>query len=162
MKCNFSKIFLVISLCIFTQGSYAQQAILSSCNDAAGVTGSVSYSFGQVFFIEKTGNGGNVMEGIQLPFEILFMAGINDEKGITLECIIYPNPAGESVKVKTEKLEGRKLICDIADLKGRVIKTMMIMDEEMIIPLQELSPSTYVITITENKRILKTFRLIKR
>ena len=162
MKYFFIKLSLALFSGMILTGLHAQQTILSTSSDATGIQGSVSYSVGQIVFLTKTGTGGNVSEGIQQPYEILFMTGIVEEKGIDLECVLYPNPASAYVRLKIENQETRNLHFDLYNLKGVLLKSMKIEKEETTIPMDELVQATYFLTVIENNKILKTFRIIKK
>ena len=162
MRLSFIKLWLVFFLGIILTGLHAQHTINSTSNDLAGIQGSVSYSVGQIVFLTKTGTAGNVSEGIQQPYEILFMTGIDEEKGIELECVLYPNPASAYVRLKIVKQETRNLRFDLYNAEGLLLKSMKIEKEETTIPMDELVQATYFLTVIENHKILKTFRIIKK
>jgi hypothetical protein len=162
VKLSFIKLYLSFYLGIILTGLHAQQTIISTSNDAAGIQGTVSYSVGQIVFHTKTGTSGNVSEGIQQPYEILFMTGIDEEMEINLECVLYPNPASSFVKLKIEKQTTRNLHFDLYNVNSVLLKSMKIEKEETTIPMEELVPATYFLTVFENNTILKTFRIIKK
>lgn len=71
----------------------AQEYNPASGGNASGGGGSVSYTVGQVAYNSNTGVTGSVSQGIQQPYEILVVTGIEDAPGITLQYSVYPNPA---------------------------------------------------------------------
>ena len=161
MKYRAVSFYLLFILSLIFQVLPAQNVILTSSNDASGNQGSVGYSVGQIFYLTKSGTGGNVFEGIQQPFEISDITGIDDETGITLECIMYPNPAVSFVNLKIESREFNNLVCHLFHTNGRLLKSMEIKDEETRVPLDDLSPGTYFLSVSENNKSLKIFRIIK-
>jgi hypothetical protein len=142
-------------------GLQAQEAILSSCGTATG-DGTVCYSVGQVTYLTKSGTNGTIAEGIQLPFEILIPIGIEDEKGITLECLIYPNPIDRYVKLKIENHAISNLNYQLYTMNGLLLQNMKIESEETYIPMDDLAKATYFLKITENGKTLKTFQIVKK
>ena len=102
-----------------------------------------------------------MLEGVQLPFEIFEMTGIEEGMGITLACIIYPNPAQADVNLKIEDLKGRSMTCELLTMNGILLKSIKIEDEETTIPMKDLAKATYLLTVKENNTTLKIFRIIK-
>ena len=90
------------------------------------------------------------------------MTGLDEEKGIELECVLYPNPASAYVRLKIVKQETRNLRFDLYNAEGLLLKSMKIEKEETTIPMDELVQATYFLTVIENHKILKTFRIIKK
>jgi hypothetical protein len=84
-------ILLLLCLSFYFVGQ-AQEVIPASGGNASGSSGSASYSIGQTSYTTNTGTNGTVAQGIQQPFEISVVTGINEVKGIVLQCSAYPNP----------------------------------------------------------------------
>jgi hypothetical protein len=156
------KLCTAFLLGITLPGLHAQQTILSANSNATGSEGTVSYSVGQVAFLTKTGVSGTITEGIQQPFEIFYMTGIEEEKGITLDCILYPNPANGYVKLKIENHEVKNLSYQLYNMSGLVLQDQKIESQETTIHVDELLKSTYLLKVTENNKALKTFLIIKK
>jgi hypothetical protein len=156
-----TRLLFVLFLIIAWSYVHAQESVLSSSSDATGTGGTASYSVGQVVYITKTGNGGIITEGIQQPYEILFFSGI-EEKGITLECTVYPNPATSVVNLKIRDTGNRKFSYQLTDLKGILLQTDRITGKETAIPVENLVPATYLLTILENDSPLTVYKIIKR
>ena len=165
---NFQKFFLtsggiiVCMLFFFAIPGLAQKSILATSNDAAGIGGSVSYSVGQVAFITYAGTGSSVTEGVQQPYEILFMEGMDPENGIALECLVYPNPATAFVNLKIKNREIKNLSCQMNDLNGLLLRNIKIDAEETVIPMEDLAASTYFLTVAENGLALQIYKIIKK
>lgn len=149
-------------LFLLSVSAMAQESILSANNNAAGNGGSVSYSVGQVAFIANTGTSSSVTEGVQQPYEILFMEGIDPRKGITLECLLYPNPATAFIKLKIENHDIKNLCCQLNDLNGLLLQNIKIESDETVIPMEELAPAAYFLTVTENGMTLQCYKIIKK
>ena len=117
------KLTVAFLLWVGLSGLQAQQAILSASSNATGNDGSVSYSVGQVAFIEKLGATGTITEGVQQPYEILFMEGIDPKTGIRLECMVYPNPANAYVKLKIIDRNILPSNCQLNNMNGMLLRT---------------------------------------
>jgi hypothetical protein len=50
-----------------SSGAFAQQAVLAAGGEATGAGGTVSFSVGQIDFVEATGAGGKANQGVQQP-----------------------------------------------------------------------------------------------
>lgn len=88
---------ILITFCLFGYGTIllSQNAIPATGGNASGSGGSVSYSVGQVTYLINTGTSGSVAQGVQQPYEISVVTGIEEASGIELEFSVYPNPASD-------------------------------------------------------------------
>jgi len=161
MKYIFLFFIAILLLISCLNNTYAQQSILSAGGEATDITGSVSYSIGQVAYITMTGTGGTVTEGVQQPYEILFN-GIYDEPGISLECLIYPNPATVSVRLKIDNHEIQNLSYCLYSMNGLVVKEEAIKNKETIIPMDDMISGTYLLTVSEYNQTVTFFKIIKK
>jgi len=162
MKNKTARLFFSLLFVIGFSELQAQETILSASGNASGNTGTVSYSVGQVAYLTKSGTDGTINEGVQQPYEILIPTGIEVEKGITLECLIYPNPANRYVKLRIEKHEFINLSYQLFDMKGLLLQNMKIESEETFIPMEDLAKATYILKILEKGIALKTFQIVKK
>jgi hypothetical protein len=62
----------------------AQESINATDGDVSGSGGSVSYSVGQVVYTTHTGTSGSVAEGVQQPYEISVVTGLEEAQSINL------------------------------------------------------------------------------
>jgi hypothetical protein len=162
MSYKITKLFVAFLFSTSLSGLQAQENTVSASGNASGIEGTVSYSVGQVAYLTKSGTEGTITEGIQQPFEILIPTGIEDEKGITLECLLYPNPSDEFVKLKIENRDINNLGYHLLNMNGVLLQTMKISDKETLISMDGLEKSTYILVITQNEKVLKTFQVIKK
>ena len=103
------KLCAVFLLGLGLTGLYAQEAIPASGGDATGSGGSVSYSYGQVVYFTNTGTNGSVIEGVQQPYEISIVTGIQQASDIKLFCTVYPNPATDLLTLEVEIADNENL-----------------------------------------------------
>jgi hypothetical protein len=143
-------------------GIYAQQAIPASGGSGTGSGGSVSYTVGQVFVSTNTGTNGSVAEGVQQPFEISVVTAIEEAREITLEFVVYPNPATDFVMLKIGNYEPDNLSFYLYDNGGKLLENTKILGSETYISMHSLSPATYFLKITDKNKALKTFKIIKK
>ena len=143
-------------------GSYAQQSVVSASNNASGVGGFVSYTIGQVAYLNIAGNDGMISEGVQQPFEILLIEGIEEGKGIALECTVYPNPSAGLLRLKIEDHDIKSLTYQLYNPSGVLMQSEKIIQNEMVISLEDLKPGYYFISVSEHEKTLRTFKVIKK
>jgi hypothetical protein len=157
-------IFLFVVLSIFmesyTKSLYAQQNTAATGGNATSSTGSVSYTIGQIDYINAQSGTGTVSQGLQQPYEILIVSGI-ERKDIQLSAFVYPNPTSDFVLLTLEEIETEKMSCGIYDLEGRLISSIKLSGLQTAIPLTNLPNASYLLKISNDIAILKIFKIIK-
>ena len=139
---------------------YAQQGTVASGGDATGSGGSISFTIGQIDFVSATDIGGSVNQGLQQPYEIFVVTGV-EEKGITLSASVYPNPTSDFVilKVKNGILENFTL--QLCDIQGKILFNKKIESSETTVSMVDLSNAIYFIKVLNNNNEVKVFKVIK-
>jgi len=148
-------------LCFGLFISQAQQVIITSGGNASGSGGSVSYSIGQVVYTKNTGTNGSSAQGVQQPYEISVVTGIDEAKDISLEIVAYPNPATDFIKLSIKNYEIENLRFQLYDINGSLLQDNKVDSNETSILMQDLKPSTYFLKIIQGKKDIKTFKIIK-
>jgi hypothetical protein len=153
----------LIFFCMFGLGISirAQNAIPASGGNATGSGGSVSYTIGQVVYTTITGSNGSSAQGLQQPYEISVVTEISEAKDISLEIEVYPNPATDFVKLKIKNYEVENLRYQLYDINGSLLKDNKVEANETSIPMQNLLPSAYFLKVSDNNKVIKTFKIIK-
>jgi len=135
--------------------------IAAAGGEATGAAGSASYTVGQLVYTTATGTSGSVAQGVQQPFEINVISGIDDIYNIEL-FTAYPNPASTHLILKIENTELKNFSYRLFDLKGSMLRTESIKVYETIINMIPLQPAAYFLRVfAENKEII-TFKIVKR
>jgi len=160
MLCKKIKVLLLILLGLGFLEAHAQEVILTSGGNTSGSDGSVSYSIGQIVYMSHTGTNGSILQGVQLPYEISTVTGL-EETNVSLKCTVYPNPASNYVVLKIRNYEANKLSFQLYDLNGRLLENKKIKNNETTIPLEKLLPSVYFLKVSDNSNIIKTFKIVK-
>ncbi|MEI6047790.1 MAG: T9SS type A sorting domain-containing protein [Bacteroidota bacterium] len=143
-------------------GIQAQEAIPASGGNGSGSGGSVSYTIGQVAYSANMGTNSSVAQGVQQPYEISAVTAIDDAKGISLEFVVYPNPATDFVILKIENYEVENLSYNLYDMNGKLLENNIIQGNVTNISMQALLPSTYFLKVTDKNKVVKTFKIIKK
>jgi hypothetical protein len=155
------KVCSVLLLISGFTGLQAQEAIPASGGDASGSGGSVSYSVGQVVYNTNTGTSGSVAQGVQQPYEISVVSGIEEATSISLICSAYPNPATDFLTLKVENFNKADLSYQLFDVDGKRIENKIIEGNETSIIMSNLAPSTYFLKVIQNNKEVKTFKIVK-
>ena len=138
----------------------AQQATTAAGGDALSTAGSVAYSVGQIVYTTNVSTSGSVAQGVQQPYEIFIVAGI-ENTAINLVLAAYPNPATDflQLEVKGDKLQN--LSFQLVDMTGKIIESRKILNTIETIDMEILSSDTYFLSVTQNDKQIKTFKIIK-
>jgi len=154
---------LLIGACLlgYVTTIIAQNTSSASGGNASGSGGTASYSVGQVVYTTNIGTNGSVSQGVQQPFEISAITGLEEAKDITIEMEVYPNPVADFIKLSIMNYELQSLRCRLYDIKGNLLRDNKVEDNETSISMQDCLPATYILKITDDKKELKTFKIIK-
>lgn len=137
----------------------AQETSLSSGGDASGLGGSASYSIGQIVYTTATGNPGSMAQGVQQPFEISVMQGL-DVTDFALTA--YPNPTTDNLVLRVENEDFKAFDYRVYDLMGHTVASGPMNGYQTVIDMEALSVSTYFLTVRHFQKTIKTFKIIKR
>ncbi|QHI35088.1 hypothetical protein IMCC3317_04340 [Kordia antarctica] len=140
---------------------FAQESVNTAGGTATGSTGNSTFSVGQVTYTLNTGSNGSLSQGVQQSFEISTTLGI-EQTGIQLEVAAYPNPTTDFINLRLKNTDVSGLSFQMVDVSGRVIASKKLTTATTIIPMQKLPTAIYFISILRNKKIIKTFKIIKK
>ena len=156
------KLSAVLLLGLGLTGLQAQTSVNATGGNASGSGGSASYSVGQVVYTTNTGTNGSVSEGVQQPFEISVVTGIEEAKDIFLNVSAYPNPTTDYLELKVENLQLSELSYKLYDISGKVYQNKEIGNSITKIEMQNLPQGIYFIKVIDTKnKEFKTFKIIK-
>lgn len=156
---------ILLNLWAVPAGLQAQQiysSVAASGGNASGAGGSVSYSVGQTFYVTAFGTNGSVSQGVQQPYEISVITGIDDIFGIDLNFSVYPNPTSGMLTLKVENDELNDFSYELFDISGRKIRIEKLMDRETRIDMADLNSSTYILRVIKANKEVKSFKIIKK
>jgi hypothetical protein len=158
MKKTMECLLIGICWCAFCN---AQQAISTAGGEAAGAGGTVSYTLGQTAYVTFIRASGSIMQGVQQPYEILVVTGIESDNEITLECMAYPNPTIDFLILKIQRDRLENLSYRLMDMNGKILEMNVIEKYETSISFQDYQPAAYFLKVIDNTKELKTFKIIK-
>ncbi|SNB33868.1 T9SS type A sorting domain-containing protein [Flavobacterium psychrophilum] len=155
-----TKLLVSLLIGISLTSVQAQQATLASGGIVSSVNGNITYSVGQIDYYTNSNPTGSLSQGVQQPYEI-FSLGTNDFPNISLKMLVYPNPTAALVNLKIESLSSNALEYHLFDLTGKQISNQKIKQAETQIPLENLPSATYFLNVSDNNKIIKSFKIIK-
>jgi len=156
------KLSVVFLLGLGLIGLQAQEATPAAGGNASGSGGSASYSIGQVVYTTNTGSNGTVAQGVQQPYEISVISGVEEAGNLTLSVLVYPNPANDLLMLKAENYDKENLSYQLFNSNGKLLVYKKIKSTETSIVISSLLPATYFLKISEGNNELKTFKIIKK
>jgi len=143
----------------------AQEAVTIAGGNASGSGGSASYTVGQIVYSTETVSSGSVAQGVQQPFEISVVSGINEIHGILLQCSVYPNPTTDLLilKIDASATPGfQSLSYQIYDINGKLLLSKKLTGNETSISMENLVPATYFLKVIQSDKEVKAFKIIKK
>lgn len=159
MKTIRVRFFLLLISAVCFSTAEAQEATVVSGGNAVGSGGSVSYSVGQISYQTQDSSSGVVTEGVQQPYEIFEVEAIEDAVGISLS--VYPNPATDFLTLEVNDCDFPSLRFRLSDIQGKVLLEEEITQSRSDISMENLSATTYFLTVLGRNGIVKTFKIIK-
>ncbi len=147
-------------------GLQAQTSINATSGNASGSGGTASYSVGQVTYQTHTGITGSVSEGVQQPYEISVVTGIEEAKGIDLSVSAYPNPTTDYLTLCIDKsvrtsLDLSQLSYQLYDMNGKLLQNEKITGTQTSIVMSNLVTATFFLKVIQGNKEVKTFKIIK-
>ncbi len=160
MKKLYSLIFIMLGV----MTAFAQSAIVTVGGDAQSNGGSVSYTVGQVAVQTVANSNGSVSvaEGVQQPYEIMTV-GVDDYPQIVLDAVVYPNPTDNVAQLRLNGFEipadGLRAI--LYDGSGKRLQTLSVTGDLTPFQIGQYATGTYYLEVRDEKRILKTFKVVR-
>ena len=151
----------VLLLGLGLTGVQAQTSVNATGGNASGSGGLASYSVGQVVYTTNTGTNGSVAQGVQQPFEISVVTGIEEAKDINLSVSAYPNPTTDYLTLSIGEFDISNLSYQLYDMQGKLLQSGKITGNQTSIVMSNLVPATYFVKVTEGNKEVKTFKIIK-
>lgn len=155
----------LIFLCLSVLSVFAQSAIVPVGGDSQGNGGSVSYTVGQIAVQNVANANGSVFvtEGVQQPYEIMTV-GVDDYPQIALNAVVYPNPTENLAQLRLNGFEipadGLRAI--FYDSNGKQLHSIVVTADLTSFQIGQYAAGTYYMELWDGKRVLKTFKVIRK
>lgn len=152
-----------------TSALHAQESINATGQNATGSGGSACYSVGQVVYTTNT--NASMTQGVQQPYEIFVVTGLEEAEGITLSVLAYPNPTTDDLIIETHysasQSDAVEYSVSLYDIQGKILKETTIVGNQGHLSMTNLAPSTYYVKVwskrtADAKKEVKTFKIIKK
>jgi hypothetical protein len=165
MKKNIKLVFVLL-LTISVNAIRAQEAIPASGGNVSGSGGTVSYTVGQVVYTTNTGTNGSVAQGVQQPYEISVVTGIENPIKISLSCTVYPNPATTQLTLKVDNIKNENLSYQLFDVSGKLLENKKLEGNETTIFMGHRPTATYFLKVVQINQAtilqeIRTFKIVK-
>jgi len=120
----------------------------------------LTWTAGEPFYETVTNNNNSLTQGFNQSSYISSLTGLNAIAGSKISC--FPNITSDFVNVsmKSEILSG--LYLQISDLQGKILFSKKAITNEERINLSKFSQGEYLLTITDNKQIIKSFKIQRK
>ena len=159
------QLFLISGILLMAVAVYAQSAIVPVGGDAQSNGGSVSYTVGQIAVQTSSNSTGSVSvaEGVQQPYEIMTV-GVDDYPQIALNAVIYPNPTENLAQLRLNGFDipvgGFRAI--LYDWSGKLLQTLNVTKDFTSFQIVQYATGSYYLELRDGKRVLKTFKVVRK
>lgn len=161
MQYNRLKLSALLFFGLGLTGLQAQESVNTTGGNASGSGGSASYSVGQVVYTTHTGTNGSVAQGVQQPFEISLVTGLEEAKGINLSVFAYPNPTTDYLTLSIDAFDFSSLSYQLYDMHGKLLQSEKITGNQTSIIINNLVSATYFIKVIRGNKEIKIYKIIK-
>ena len=165
---NYFKTTRSVLICLATLGlssAYcnAQSNVITSGANGNGAAGSVSFTIGQLDYINANSTAGDINQGVQQPFEIYKVTGLDDMQLAGLDIQISPNPSfgAMTLLINGASFEQKKLSYSIQSINGDRLAYQSITNRQTPIKLEHLAAATYLLTIYAEQVKIATYKIVK-
>ena len=154
--------------CLFLLGvvfAQAQTTATTSGGEASGNGGAVSYTVGQVAYQTHSGTTGSVAEGVQQPYEISVVTGIEETNISLLNISAYPNPTTDYLQLKIDASTSfsiQEMQYQLYDMQGKLLRSKNLTGNETQINMSNCVPAIYFVRVISKNKSLKEFKIIKK
>ena len=160
MRTKFKTFLTAIFSIAYTFTLHGQNSINSSGNEASGSGGKISYSIGQICYSVNSSSSGLVTQGVQQPYEISVVTELKNSTDI--KCSAFPNPVTTYLQIEISNYSKKKMDYLLYDNAGKLLKIGKIENRITILEMNNYNNSDFLLKITDNNNILKTFKIIKK
>lgn len=150
----------LVSFIFLTSQTLAQNNTVSSGAVATGSSGTASYSVGQVFYISSINDNGKVIQGLQQPYDVAVITGVNDLQ-INLKVTAYPNPAPDYLTLSIDNTELSQFNYQLLDMQGKILRQEKFGNRNINIKVSDFPNGIYILKVFSKQKQLKTFKIIK-
>lgn len=155
------RLLIALILSFSLTNLHAQDALGAAGGELSGSNGTVSYTIGQVAYSTITDANNTITEGVQQPYEIFVVTAL-DNSYDTIELLVFPNPVTNFLILKAVDADWSDLSYQLYDTHAKLLKNGLVTgSSDTIIKMDEQPAATYFLSITNQEKVIKTFKIIK-
>ena len=160
---RYNKLILsaVLLLGLGLTGLQAQESVHATGGNASGSGGTTSYSVGQIVYTTNIGTNGSVAQGVQQPYEIAVVTGIEEAKEIDISVSAYPNPTTDYLILSINEFDISNLAYQLYDMNGKLLQNELITGKLTRISMSNFAPASYFVKVIQGNLEVKTFIVVK-
>ncbi len=154
--------FIVIALAItlLTKGQTAMPELISSSGDSFNNSSyQLDWSIGESVTSTHSSDDYVITQGFHQGIYIITSL---DDFCEDIKMLAYPNPTNDFISLSVENLEIKNMQYIITDLTGKILASEKITSSLQTINFSKYAVGTYIVSITQNNQLLKSFQIIKK
>jgi len=148
--------------CLLITTIKGQETIPATGGTASGSGGEVTYTVGQLVFNVITGTNFSITQGVQQPYEISVATAIEGSEDISLECVVFPNPAEGLIRLLIMSFENDNMRFRLYNMTGVLLQDKKIEDKETEISMDNIPSAIYLLKVIKDNKEVKVFKIVKR
>ena len=153
-----SKLTLIIALSFFVNSLvYSQSSITVTGGLAIGNDGNIAYSAGFLKSISASGTDGEIIQGVHNNFNLPVISAAN-KQSTDLSIHTFPNPVKDILILNTD---ASKLKYRLLTPEGKILMENDIIDNLTQIKMLGFAPALYILQVSSNREIVKSFKILK-
>lgn len=162
MPLTLPKFLLTASCCTLSLFAFSQESANAGGGDANSIDdGSVSFSIGQTVYTSDESTAGSSSMGVQQVYNVEIITNNAAAYDLSIDLNVFPNPAMDHVTLEIIGSLAPGLQYNLKDLNGVTLFENQINGASTTVPVDELSPATYMITVLSENTAVSSFRIIK-
>ncbi len=145
-------------------GLQAQEITMVTGGNASISAGVVSFSIGQLVYLTYPKTDSSKARNNPQHIDIVAVNGIEETKGITLHCPLYPDTDPDSLMLKVENFNINNLSYQLYSTEGILLENKDVESNITAIKMKNLAPATYFLKLIHSPytaflREIKTFKI---
>lgn len=158
MKITLTLLFYSI-LCVGFSQEIQRDVVATSGANGSNESTNLSWTIGQIVTTKGDNSSLQLTSGFQQgTISVTAISEMEDSEWIN----IYPNPIVDNVTIKTTSIQHNKLNIEVLTLDGKKIIKTQVISNEHILDLSNLPQGTYLMTLMDNNKPIKTYKLVKQ
>ena len=150
-----SRFFLLVTLILCYTQLNAQSLVVTAGKDIENTNGSVSFTVGSVFYLNRN-QALSITEGMQQSYTINEIPGKS-----TLRVVLFPNPTSDLVYFKVENLNYKNLSYRVYDLSGRLMSEGKIINPQSSVSISSYPSNMFIVRVYRNSIEERSFKIFK-